>query len=111
MATQLQAHEDFFNELLTNYKNLQDKVSKRQATCRDSSKKYYHKTFKLPEDATEEQLNKQREAIEKRDKRQKSYYEANKEKILKRQKEYRARKKLEKSMSSSSSSSTENSDA
>jgi hypothetical protein len=104
-------NHEMFTNLITNYQQLQEKVSKRQATCRESSKKYYQKTFKLPENATEEQLNKQREAIEKRDKRQKSYYEANKEKILKRQKEYRARKKLEKTMSSSSSSSTENSDA
>lgn len=108
--TTSQFQHEMFTQLITNYQNLQEKVSKRQATCRESSRKYYHKTFKLPEDATEDQLSKQRDAIEKRDKRQKSYYEANKEKILKRQKEYRARKKLEKSKSSSSSSSTENSD-
>ena len=107
---------DQLADLIANYKELQSYVEKRKETCRQSSKKYYNKKFKLGENPTEEELKKNKEALEKRDARQKSYYDRNKEKILARQKEYRDKKRAEKSNSvspspSSSSSSTQDTSA
>ena len=83
-------------KLVKSYSELKNYVDKRKETCRASSRKYYNKKFKLSETPTEDELKKNKEALEKRDARQKTYYEKNKEKILARQKKYRERKKAEK---------------
>jgi hypothetical protein len=85
-------------QLVASYEELKSYVDKRKETCRQSSRKYYNKKFKLSETPTEDELKKNKEALEKRDARQKSYYERNKEKILARQKAYRQRKKAEKEL-------------
>ncbi len=91
------AEELPLSELVNGYNQLSQYVEKRKETCRASSRKYYNKKFKLSETPTEDELKKNKEALEKRDARQKSYYERNKEKILARQKAYRQRKKNSKS--------------
>lgn len=91
------AEELPLSELVNGYNQLSQYVEKRKETCRASSRKYYNKKFKLSETPTEDELKKNKDALEKRDARQKSYYERNKEKILARQKLYRQKKKNSKS--------------
>ena len=83
------------NDLKDNYLKMFDTIQKRRATCRKSSKQYYHKTYKLTENPTTEDIQKQKAVLTKRDTYQKSYYERNKERIKERQKQYRLRKKAE----------------
>ena len=68
-------------EIEKRYKELEDKVERRKATCRASSRKYYHKTYKLNENADVNDIQKNKERLEKRDAYQKSYYQKNKDKI------------------------------
>ena len=83
-------------ELLEKYNEMKRILENRREVCRKSSKQYYNKTFKLNEDATHEQIIKNKEKIEKRDIYQKSYYEKNKEHIRVKQKAYRERRKANK---------------
>lgn len=83
-------------QIVSCLKGLQEKVEKRREICRKSSAKYYKKTFSLPADATKDDIEKNKNAIKKRDDYQSSYYEKNKEAIKQRQRDYRARKKAEK---------------
>ena len=96
MINQAEMNEMTYNQMVSKIKELDDKVEKRKATCRKSSKKYYDKKFQLGETPTAEQVKSNKEAIEKRDKTQKTYYVKNKEKVKARQKAYRERKKKEK---------------
>mgnify|MGYP003641056960 FL=1 len=84
-------------ELLEKYNEMKRILENRREVCRKSSKQYYNKTFKLNSDATHDQIIKNKEKIEKRDIYQKSYYDKNKEKIRIKQKEYRERRKANKS--------------
>lgn len=83
------------NDLKENYLKMFNTIEKRRAICRKSSKQYYHKTYKLTENPTTEDIQKQKSVLTKRDTYQKSYYERNKERIKERQKQYRLRKKAE----------------
>jgi len=85
-----------YNQMMSKLKELDDKVEKRKEICRKSSKKYYDKKFSLSDNPTPEEIKSNKEALEKRDKTQQSYYERNKEKVKARQKAYRLRKKEEK---------------
>ena len=85
-----------YNQMMSKLKELDDKVEKRKEICRKSSKKYYDKKFQLSDNPTPEEIKSNKEALEKRDKTQQSYYERNKEKVKARQKAYRLRKKEEK---------------
>ena len=84
------------NQLVKKIQELDDKVENRKKTCRKSSKKYYDKKFQLGDNPTPEEVKANKEAIERRDKFQSSYYERNKEKVKTRQKNYRLRIKTEK---------------
>tara|TARA_R110001606_G_scaffold387131_4_gene551561 strand:- start:459 stop:737 length:279 start_codon:yes stop_codon:yes gene_type:complete len=75
------------------YKDAMDTLTKRREANRMCSKKYYDKTMKLDENATLEQIKKQRDMLNKRDNYQKSYYQKNKELICERQRQYRLKKK------------------
>ena len=68
-------------------------VEKRREANRAYSKKYYNKTMKLDENATLEQLQKQKNMLNKRDTYQKEYYSRNKEAICERQRQYRIKLK------------------
>lgn len=68
-------------------------VMKRREANRLCSKSYYNKTMKLSEDASLEQIQKQKDMLSKRDAYQKSYYAKNREAICERQRLYRERKK------------------
>jgi len=61
-------------------------------------KKYYQKKNKLTENATIEDIQKQKKAIEKRDNYGKSYYQANKDKIMEKQRQKRHRQRVEKAI-------------
>ena len=79
-------------ELKKKYELMNTKLEARRATCRKSSKQYYDKTFKLSDNATAQQVAKNKLTLEKRDAYQKAYYEKNKAKIKEKQKEYRQKK-------------------
>jgi len=96
MISQTEMNEMTYKQMVEKIKELDDKVEKRKETCRKSSKKYYDKKFALSENPTKEELKANKEAIEKRDKFQQSYYEKNKEKVKARQKAYRDKKRAEK---------------
>ena len=68
-------------------------VEKRRESNRLYSKKYYDKTMKLDANATLEQLQKQKNMLNKRDTYQKDYYSKNKEAICERQRLYRMKLK------------------
>lgn len=82
-------------QLKANYELMAKKLEARRATCRASSKKYYDKTFKLKDNASKEQIEKNKASLDRRDKYQKSYYEKNKEAIKIKQKAYRQKKAQE----------------
>jgi len=71
----------------------QEIVEKRRESNRLYSKKYYDKTMKLDANATLEQLQKQKNMLNKRDTYQKDYYSKNKEAICERQRLYRMKLK------------------
>ncbi len=100
MATIIQTQTSFNNlsmaEIEANYKVMAERLEKRRETCRKSSKQYYHKTYKLKNEPTKEQIAKNKEQISKRDIYQKTYYEKNKDLIKQKQRDYRARKRAEK---------------
>ena len=75
---------------LLKYKEI---VMKRREANRVCSKSYYNKTMKLGEDASLEQIQKQKDMLSKRDIYQKNYYAKNREAICERQRQYRERKK------------------
>lgn len=75
------------------YKEAVEILRKRREANRICSKKYYDKTMKLGTEPTLEQIEKQKEMLEKRDAYQKSYYQKNREKICERQRLYRISKK------------------
>ena len=77
----------------TQYKEAVETLERRREANRVCSKKYYDKTMKLGTDPTLEQLNKQKDMLNKRDTYQKSYYQKNKDKICERQRLYRLTKK------------------
>ena len=81
-----QLYRDEIRELLK-YKEL---VERRRAMNRESAKKHYHRTMKLGEDATIEEIQFQKRRLEKRDAYQKEYYAKNRERIVERQRAYRA---------------------
>jgi len=83
------------DELQKEYEKMMMKVEKRALTCRKSSKQYYHKTYKLGENPTTEQVEKNKNVLDRRDAYQKSYYEKNKELVKSKQKAYRDKKKAE----------------
>jgi len=83
------------NDLKENYLRMFNTLQNRRATCRKSSKQYYNKTFKLNDNPTAEDIQKQKKVLTKRDNYQKTYYEKNKERIKERQRTYRLRKKEE----------------
>ena len=85
-----------YNQMITKLTELDEKVEKRKEICRKSSKKYYNKKYKLSENPTQEEVMKNKLALDRRDKTQHSYYERNKEKVKSRQKVYRERIKAEK---------------
>ena len=68
-------------------------VMKRREANRVCSKSYYNKTMKLGDDASLEQIQKQKDMLSKRDAYQKNYYAKNREAICERQRQYRERKK------------------
>lgn len=61
-------------------------------------KKWYNKKNKLNENATIEDIQKQKVRIEKRDTYSKSYYQANKDKIMEKQRQKRHKQRVEKAM-------------
>lgn len=69
-----------------------EKYDKQREKWRDSSSKYYKKVMNPTEDSLEE-LKKQAVYLEKRANYQKTYYEANREMIIERQRLYRERMK------------------
>ena len=81
------------SELRIEYALMAQKLEARRATCRKSSKQYYDKTFKLKNNATPEEVEKNKSSLMKRDSYQKSYYLKNKEQIRIKQKSYREQKK------------------
>ncbi len=83
-------------ELKKKYEYMAERLEARRETCRKSSKQYYHKTFKLSSSPTAEQVEKNKNAIAKRDSYQQNYYNKNKEEIRIKQRAYRERKKAEK---------------
>ena len=68
-------------------------IMKRREANRVCSKSYYNKTMKLGEDASLEQIQKQKDMLSKRDNYQKKYYAKNREAICERQRLYRERNK------------------
>tara|TARA_R110002153_G_scaffold274315_1_gene448469 strand:- start:12898 stop:13245 length:348 start_codon:yes stop_codon:yes gene_type:complete len=101
MAITLNQSIDEFNtlsmaEVEKNYKEMADRLEKRRETCRKSSKQYYHKTYKLKNEPSIQQIQKNKEQISKRDIYQKTYYEKNKDMIKQKQREYRAKKRADK---------------
>ena len=54
------------NELVANYEKLKSYVDKRKETCRQSSRKYYNKKFKLSETPTEDELKKKQRSFRKK---------------------------------------------
>lgn len=86
------------SELKAEYELMAHKLESRRATCRKSSKQYYDKTFKLKENATPNEIEKNKSSLLKRDEYQKSYYIQNKDKIKIKQKQYREQRKLKKQL-------------
>ncbi len=97
--TKIEWNTKNMEELKRAFESMSTKLEARRETCRKSSKQYYNKTFKLNENATQEDIEKNKILLKKRNDYQKSYYEKNKEKIKLKQKEYRMRKKAEKKIS------------
>tara|TARA_R100000951_G_C2513694_1_gene141228 strand:+ start:263 stop:562 length:300 start_codon:yes stop_codon:yes gene_type:complete len=94
--TDIKINSNTYELSLEGYKKYQAAVQtleKRKEANRKCSKKYYDKTMKLDESATLEQIQKQKNMLEKRDTYQKSYYQKNREKICERQRLYRLHKK------------------
>ena len=89
------------DELKADYIHMKERLDARRATCRESSKQYYAKIYKLGDDATIEQISYQKDMLNRRDKYQATYYEKNKENIRKKQKEYREKRKQKKIMDAS----------
>jgi len=83
-------------ELKKKYEYMAERLEARRETCRKSSKQYYNKTFKLSSTPTAEQIEKNKNALSKRDIYQQNYYNKNKEEIRIKQKAYREKKKAEK---------------
>ena len=71
-----------------------DTLARRREANRMCSKKYYDRTMKLDDNATLEQVKKQKDMLNKRDNYQKSYYQKNKGIICERQRLYRLKKKM-----------------
>jgi len=84
------------SELKAEYELMAQRLEARRATCRKSSKQYYDKTYKLKENASPEEVEKNKSSLMKRDEYQKSYYVKNKEAIKIKQKKYREIRKLKK---------------
>ena len=84
------------SELKAEYELMAQRLEARRATCRKSSKQYYEKTFKLKENATPNEIEKNKSSLLRRDEYQKSYYLKNKDKIKIKQKQYRENRKLKK---------------
>tara|TARA_R110002072_G_scaffold271842_2_gene431832 strand:- start:1417 stop:1743 length:327 start_codon:yes stop_codon:yes gene_type:complete len=84
------------DELKKDYFLMAQKLEARRATCRKSSKQYYDKTYKLKENATASEVEKNKSQLQKRDEYQKTYYDKNKETIKVKQKKYREVKKAKK---------------
>ena len=84
------------SELKAEYELMAQRLEARRATCRKSSKQYYDKTFKLKENATPEDVEKNKSSLMKRDEYQKSYYTKNKDAIKIKQKKYREERKQKK---------------
>ncbi len=84
------------DELKRNYEYMAQRLEARRTTCRKSSKQYYEKTYKLSNTPTQEEVEKNKQVLNRRDNYQRTYYLQNKEKIMKKQLEYRQRKKAEK---------------
>ena len=78
--------EEQIQKLITDSQNKKEKH-------KIAMKKYYQKKNKLTENATIEDIQKQKKAIEKRDTYGKSYYQANKDKIMEKQRQKRHRQK------------------
>ena len=105
MSTQIMSNNEICQNAWTN-KNLDElkkdyflmaqRLEARRATCRKSSKQYYNKTYKLKEDATASEVEKNKSQLQKRDEYQKSYYEKNKDDIKVKQKQYREARKAKK---------------
>ena len=83
-------------ELKKQYENMLIRCEARKETCRKSSKQYYEKTYKLKNNPTADEVEKNKKVLSKRDNYQKDYYERNMEKIKEKQKKYRAARKLDK---------------
>ncbi len=84
------------SQLKEEYEMMVKRIEARRETCRKSSKQYYDKTFKLKENATPEDVEKNKSSLMKRDEYQKSYYEKNKDAIRIKQKKYRELRKQKK---------------
>lgn len=84
------------SELKAEYELMAQRLEARRATCRKSSKQYYDKTFKLKENATPTEVEKNKSSLLRRDEYQKEYYVKNKDKIKIKQKQYRELRKLKK---------------
>tara|TARA_R110000744_G_scaffold361588_2_gene469383 strand:+ start:3405 stop:3833 length:429 start_codon:yes stop_codon:yes gene_type:complete len=70
----------------------------RMSKHKVAMKKWYDKKTKLSENATIEDIQKQKKRIEKRDNYGKSYYEQNKDKIMEKQRQKRHKKRVEKAI-------------
>ena len=70
----------------------------RRSKHKVAMKKWYDKKTKLSENATIEDIQKQKKRIEKRDNYGKSYYEQNKDKIMEKQRQKRHKKRVEKAI-------------
>ena len=82
------------SELKAEYELMATRLEARRATCRKSSKQYYNKTYKLKENATPTEVEKNKSSLMKRDVYQKTYYENHKDAIKIKQKHYRELRKL-----------------
>ena len=81
------------SQIQENYAKMADKLESRRVICRKSSKNYYNKTFKLSDEPSMEEIQKNTKRIEKRDNYQKKYYNENKDLIKQKQRDYRAKLK------------------
>ena len=91
--------ENLSTEEIAELRGYKEMVERRRKSNRESAKRHYHQTMKLGDDATIEQIQIQKKRLEKRDNYQRDYYQKNKERIVIRQREYRA-KLLEKQTNS-----------
>lgn len=70
----------------------------RREKHKQAMRKWYIKKTQLSENATMKEITEQKQRLEKRDNYGKSYYEKNKDKIMDKQREKRARIRVEKAM-------------